>query len=163
MSGNIKAFFVVIAVMMLVLSSCHMEKKENIYEGMSFEEFRGKNSEDSYFLYYGGYLFTKNNEGNHIVARMSDDGTVISKINCYEVSNIDNSDEAFNSIKEGMSIEEVVSIVGIPQGSYTSGMPTLSFESASGKMYWIYLNFERTELGMVFRVESVLLKDSEGE
>jgi hypothetical protein len=163
MSGNIKAFFVVIAVMMLVLSSCHMEKKENIYEGMSFEEFREKNSEDSYFLYYGGYLFTKNNEGNHIVARMSDDGTVISKINCYEVSNIDNSDEAFNSIKEGMSIEEVVSIVGIPQGSYTSGMPTLSFESASGKMYWIYLNFERTELGMVFRVESVLLKDSEGE
>lgn len=163
MSGNIKAFFVVIAVMMLVLSSCHMEKKENIYEGMSFEEFKGKNSEDSYFLYYGGYLFTKNNEGNHIVARMSDDGTVISKINCYEVSNIDNSDEAFNSIKEGMSIEEVVSIVGIPQGSYTSGMPTLSFESASGKMYWIYLNCKRTELGMVFRVESVLLKDSEGE
>lgn len=163
MSGNIKAFFVVIAVMMLVLSSCHMEKKENIYEGMSFEEFKGKNSEDSYFLYYGGYLFTKNNEGNHIVARMSDDGTVISKINCYEESNIDNSDEAFNSIKEGMSIEEVVSIVGIPQGSYTSGMPTLSFESASGKMYWIYLNCKRTELGMVFRVESVLLKDSEGE
>ena len=161
MSGNIKAFFVVIAVMMLVLSSCHMEKKENIYEGMSFEEFRGKNSEDSYFLYYGGYLFTKNNEGNHIVARMSDDGTVISKINCYEVSNIDNSDEAFNSIKEGMSIEEVVSIVGIPQGSYTSGMPTLSFESASGKMYWIYLNFERTELGTVFQVESVRLMDSE--
>ena len=163
MSGNIKAFFVVIAVMMLVLSSCHMEKKENIYEGMSFEEFKGKNSEDSYFLYYGGYLFTKNNEGNHIVARMSDDGTVISKINCYEVSNIDNSDEAFNSIKEGMSIEEVVSIVGIPQGSYTSGMPTLSFESASGKMYWIYLNCKRTDLGMVFRVESVLLNDSEGE
>lgn len=163
MSGNIKAFFVVIAVMMLVLSSCHMEKKENIYEGMSFEEFKGKNSEDSYFLYYGGYLFTKNNEGNHIVARMTDDGTVISKINCYEATNIDNSDKAFNSIKEGMSIEEVVSIVGIPQGSYTSGMPTLSFESASGKMYWIYLNFERTELGMVFRVESVLLKDSEGE
>ena len=42
MSGNIKAFFVVIAVMMLVLSSCHMEKKENIYEGMSFEEFKKK-------------------------------------------------------------------------------------------------------------------------
>ena len=161
MSGNIKAFFVVIAVMMLVLSSCHMEKKENIYEGMSFEEFKGKNSEDSYFLYYGGYLFTKNNEGNHIVARMTDDGTVISKINCYEATNIDNSDKAFNSIKEGMSIEEVVSIVGIPQGSYTSGMPTLSFESASGKMYWIYLNFERTELGTVFQVESVRLMDSE--
>jgi hypothetical protein len=160
-SVNKKIFCIVFVVMLFALSGCHMEKKENIYEGMSFEEFKGKNSEDSYFLYYGGYLFTKNNEGNHIVARMTDDGTVISKINCYEATNIDNSDEAFNSIKEGMSIEEVVSIVGIPQGSYTSGMPTLSYESASGKMYWIYLNCKRTELGTVFQVESVLLMDSE--
>ena len=147
-------------IVFFCLEGCHQKPEKSIYEGMSFEEFQVKNQEESYFQYFE-YLFMKNNEGDHIVARVSDDWNVIAKVNVYKEESVDNSDQSFSAIKKGMSIEEVISMVGIPQGSYTSGMPTLSFESTTGKVYWIYLNLERTEMGTVYSVESVLPIETE--
>jgi hypothetical protein len=141
-----------------MLGGCHEEPEQNIYEGMSFEEFMAKNSEESYFAYIG-YLFTKDNEGNHVVARLSDDCTVITKVTRYEAKSIDNSDESFVKIKEGMSVEQIVSMVGIPEDSYTSGMISLGFQSDTGARYSIYLNQVRDEESTALYVSSIKLLD----
>jgi hypothetical protein len=137
-----------------MLGGCHEEPEQNIYEGMSFEEFMAKNSEESYFAYIG-YLFTKDNEGNHVVARLSDDCTVITKVTRYEAKSIGNSDESFVKIKEGMSVEQIVSMVGIPEGSYTSGMITLAFRSNTEAQYWVYFRQASTEKPTEYYVSSV--------
>lgn len=149
---------IMLALMMLILTACHKEPERNIYEGMSYDEFTEKNSEESYFRYMS-YIFTKNNEGDHIVARVADDHATISKISCFKNENIDRSDDAYWKIKEGMTVEQIVSIVGIPEGSYTSGMITLAFESDSGARYCVYFDQKREENKTEIYVSSIKLFD----
>lgn len=155
-----KTLCIMIAIFVVLLSGCHKENERLIYEGMSFEEFQEKNPEDSYYRYFGGYLFTVNDEGDHIVARLSDDATVISKVDCYEAESINKADETFLKIEEGMTVNQVVSMVGIPEGSDTSGMVSLTFQSNSGSRYLVYWNAKETADGMNYVATSVLPLDT---
>jgi outer membrane protein assembly factor BamE (lipoprotein component of BamABCDE complex) len=169
MAGKTILCILLSVVLVCSLSGCHQAKEKdineemgveeikekNIYEGMSFEEFKEINPEESYFQYYGGYLFGKTNDGDHYVAQLSDDCRVISKVSCYEEESIDDSDATFEKIKEGMTVEQVVSMVGIPEGSYTSGMITLAFRSNTEAQYWVYFRQASTEKPTEYYVSSV--------
>ena len=48
----------------------------------------------------------------------------------------------FAEIKVGMDLYEVSSLVGRPEGSYTSGASTLAYRTAEGDLYYVYLHGE---------------------
>lgn len=127
-----------------------------IYVGMTYDQLEEAISEEERFQ-YGNYIFFKNSIGGHIVARVSREYDTITEIHCYDAWSVDSSDSSFSKIEEGMSVEEVVSIVGIPYGTATSGMFTLAFESDSGTIFVVYLNEEKTNNDNVFTVASVYL------
>lgn len=153
---------VCILLLSIVISSvgCKSQQKIDAHVGMKLQAFRDAFSEDEYFK-YGDYLFFKNSMSEHCVAFVSGETDEINSLESYPEDQINCTDENFALIEEGMSMEQVVSMVGIPEGSCTSGMLTVSYHTTSGNGYWIYLYPEITEQGTIFSVASVLLLGSE--
>ena len=94
---------------------------------------------------YCGYLFFSYS-GKNVVAQTDSDGKMLKKVESYDIVKPDTSD--FDGLVEGMTVFEVVRRVGLPKGSYSSGMITLFFETHDGKSaYTVYLsNSDNTEL-----------------
>lgn len=160
-----KKWYRVMAAILLLLfaassAGCQTEEKIDAHIGMKLEEFCDAFSEEEYFK-YGDYLFFRNSINEHCVAFVSEETNEISTLESYPEDQIECTDENFARIEAGMSMEQVVSMVGIPEGSCTFGMSTVCYHTETGNDYWIYLCLEETKQGTVYSVASVLLLDSE--
>lgn len=139
---KILLIILIAAVLVSAVIGYFAVRRRGVFVGMSLEEFKERIPQDDYFEYIP-YVFFRNSMGGHVVARLSDSYEIV-QYDCFDPWQIDTSDAAFARIKIGMSVEEVVSIVGIPSGSPTFGLSTLEFTSDSGTRYVICLTGEPT-------------------
>lgn len=118
------------------------------YEGMTVESFSKIIPEERTF-HYVDYIFYDNLLGDPVVATVSNDYKTITSLRSYSRFSIQPTRTAAESIQEGMSIHDVVSILGNPVGSYTSGMMTLSFELNDGYLCTTYLGYNKEVTSVV--------------
>ena len=85
--------------------------------------------------WYCDYYFFEYSRKNYVLLFDYMSNT-ISELYSYPIREV--KDEDFDKIEEGMYVQEVVELVGLPFGSYTSGLLSLSFRSTSGNMHVIY-------------------------
>ena len=45
-------------------------------------------------------------------------------------------------VQEGMTIPELVALIGIPAGSESSGVKTLAYYTKTGEHYWVYIAYD---------------------
>ena len=144
----------VAVLIILIATICQTVRCRGIYVGMPYDVFIKAIPEEER-VQIGGYAFFRNSMGGHIVAYISREDQVITDIHCYDHWSVNPTDAEFSKIKKGMSVEQVVSIVGIPYGQPTFGMTTLGYKSDSGTTYLIYMDQEDTDDGIVYVVQSV--------
>ena len=156
MKKEIKILLISLACLAVVLSLSYIAVHDTcgITVGMTHAEARELVPKDAFS--YLDYCFYENTLGNSVVVQFSNDHKSVAKINCYPKNIFDNSRLAFSGIKKGMSVQQVVSKVGIPDGSYTSGMITLAYKLNSNSQCWIYL--DSAEEGYV--VQSVVFRST---
>lgn len=131
---------VLTAAISFPLAGCGADSSEaayGCYEGMDIQEFRDILEDKSYFAIVGYYFFEDEN-GNHCVA-YSEDYKQVNALQVYPASGIDKSDKAFEAIKEGMTVFEVVEKVGVPTCTHTSGMCSLGISGDSHE-YSVYID-----------------------
>ena len=108
---------------------------------------------------YMNYVFYTNEKGNYVVARFSDNPVSMSSIvqlKHFYKKNINPTPEAFSKIESGMSIFDVVKLVGIPFGSYTSGMDSLAFKDTNGDTYSVYISADDYQKNTKFTVTGIV-------
>ncbi len=112
---------------------------DGAYEGMPIKEFYELIPEDQY-LSYLGYIFYKHSDGTDVVATVSDDYKSISSLRTFPDSAGRPGRRAAHTIVPGMTVYDVVRILGTPKGTYTSGMISLYFELNDGGLCVVYFN-----------------------
>lgn len=112
------------------------------YTGMSIEKFDRIIPLDQTFG-IGSYIFYNNLFGDAIVAKASDDYKTIEDLRCFDKFTIHPTRAAAESISKGMDVYEVVSKLGTPYGSFTSGMLTMAFLLDDGTFCQVYFNTPR--------------------
>ena len=120
----------------------------NIYVGMSLEEFMvlypnmRENPEGTCFYYWEcRYAFFNDTNGNPVVVTFQFDssynGTIFS-INAYDKEGINVNEEIFSSLERGMSVQELVSILGTPK-AHIRNFDGLAWDYGEEIEYWIAL------------------------
>ena len=140
-----KKWIIILAVAAAVLIFCAvvlydtaMTDYAGVYPGMSAYEMVAAVPQDNAYLYQGYYFYT-NKWGNPIVARFSQDTKVVVELISYPALAIRTSERAFDRIKPGMTLHEVIAIVGIPNAPRASDASALAYKDKSGNIYHIYL------------------------
>ena len=121
---------------------------DNIYVGMPLEEFMvlypnvRENPEGTCFYYWEcRYAFFNDTNGNPVVVTFQFDssynGTVLS-INAYDKEKINVNEETFSSLERGMSVQELVSILGTPK-AHIRNIDGLAWDYGEDIEYWIAL------------------------
>lgn len=112
------------------------------YTGMSTAQFEEIIPRDQFFG-LGSYIFYDNLFGYAVVAKVSDDYKTIEELRCFDKFTIHPTRAAAESISKGMDVYEVVSKLGTPYGSFTSGMLTMAFLLDDGTFCQVYFNTPR--------------------
>lgn len=118
--------------------------------GMTFSEFEELIPQERRFLYLG-YYFYENQFGDAVVAEVSDDYKTIASLRCFSKFKIRADRASAESITQGMDVYDVVSRLGTPVGTFTSGAITLGFELNDGSLCVIYFSTEMEVGSVVFR------------
>ena len=143
---RIRAVSIIVSFLLVVLCSCNNRNDpETKYQcsicvGMSFEDVEATLRDFSTFEYIG-YLFYRDTEGQNVVARFDQDMKRIEEIKMFDPVSIDA--QAFETLRVGMTIYEVVERIGLPTGSYTFGIASLNFESKDGTVAWVQLDGDK--------------------
>ncbi|MBP3304848.1 MAG: hypothetical protein J6L24_02660 [Oscillospiraceae bacterium] len=87
-------------------------------------------------LHQGYYIFYHNSDGNPVVACFGVDYTVL-ELHCYAKNTVHATEKVFDTIKEEMTVLEVVSKVGNPAAKVEGETDTLRFEANNGAVYHI--------------------------
>ena len=122
---------------------------ENIdrYIGASYKEldyaFLGKDS-----FQYANFVFIKATDKKNVVAELDSEHKNVVDIRAYR--SVSPSHEDFEEITDGMSVFDVVERVGIPFGSFTSGVDSLSFKASDGSVYMVVwdMNMKVSEVSL---------------
>ncbi|MCH5171683.1 MAG: hypothetical protein J1F31_02475 [Erysipelotrichales bacterium] len=118
------------------LSSCNIlnyQVGDNI--GELYRDFHNKES----FFSYCGYMFFEHKSKNIVAFANKLDG-LIEEIKIYDIPHVEDKD--FEKIDEGMSVFDVVEIVGIPCDSgATSGIMSMIFKTSKGNPYVVFFNY----------------------
>lgn len=109
----------------------HSEYSVVIEEGMRFDIME--------------YSFYEEKDGDNVLVRFDLATNTIDELRTYPANTIDNSKENFSKIKEGMTVYEVVSLVGVPHRTNTSGMLTMVFDADDGTEYCIYFDIDHSD------------------
>lgn len=118
--------------------------------GMTFEECHNALPKSESF-YYGGYVFYTNAWGDYVVARFAgpyNNRSVVELKHFYKWTTHPTA-KAFSKIEPGMSVFDVVALVGLPFGSDTSGVESLNFMDKNSNVYTIYLYGKDSENRLV--------------
>ncbi len=119
------------------------DKFEGAYIGMPGSEFRDLIPVQQRTMWFDYYFYT-NRFGDTIVVKTS---TTVETLQCYPWFTTIPTRQAAESITEGMTVDEVVALLGKPVGSFTFGMTTLAFDLTDGSRCTVYFyqdlnNFE---------------------
>ena len=133
-----RGFICIGLILVLLFSSCSIaDKISQINVGMTYDEFSALMQDKSVF-YYGLCAFFEYEGKNVVVGFDGDDRKVIKKEVYADVGTAPAS--AFEAILPGMTVYEVVQLVGLPFRSATFGLSTLDFLCDNGDIYrvvWI--------------------------
>lgn len=122
---------VLIFVLAFLFISC--SQNETPYaEKISYDNYL-LNLNDKPVFRYRGYVFFAN-ENEFCVAEFKNDYLI--KEMSFNKQDICN--DGYKKIKNGMSVFDVVSLIGLPTNSFTTGLSSLDFESAEGGKYRIF-------------------------
>ena len=117
----------------------------DIQLGMSLEDVFELYPEEAGSFNYCSHLFFCDREGNPVVAtypRNAYAERVILSITTYDKDAINVSEEAFRSIEPGMSIYDVVSLVGHPNGGPALDGLTLVWHCDDGETFHVEVIFK---------------------
>lgn len=134
-----RIFICIGLILALLCSACSTaDKISQIKEGMTYEEFSAFVQDVSVFR-YGKYAFFEYEDKN-IVVEFSDKMKVVRKEVYADVGEVPES--AFEAIQPGMTVYEVVQLVGLPFRSTTFGLSTLDFLCENGDIFCVVWNSE---------------------
>ena len=111
-----------------------------VHTGMSRMDYLATIPDEARFDYLD-FSFYKNLFGDPVVVRFNLDADVIADIQVYPKLRTDTSLKAFSELEKGMSIYDVVSKVGVPYRSSTSGMISMDFIANDGTVFCIYWKY----------------------
>lgn len=104
--------------------------------GMTYSEVSNLKGEYMFFHYYVFYL---NNDSHSIqIGEFGKDTERVETITEFPVPEA--TSEAFTRITEGMTVTEVIRLVGMPFRSATFGIDSLDFQSMTGTIFRIVWN-----------------------
>lgn len=129
MKNKVFVFILLSALILIMVSSCASPKEITV--GMSYEEAISLRPDSFYYI---KYMFYTENEKN-IVITFEKEKYLVEKIEEFPV--VTANQMAISSIKEGMTVSEVVRLVGIPTGSTESGLIMLNFQRADGSTFYV--------------------------
>lgn len=102
-----------------------IDLKESIL-GMSIDEIYDFSSEYNGFEYCN-YLFIDYDENTDVVIKLSRDCNKIASVNIYHNSPFDS--DVISKIEFGMTVNQVIELIGNPTETFTSGIISLAFEN----------------------------------
>ncbi len=85
----------------------------------------------------GGCIFFEEPDGRNAIAYFEGENTKATEVDFFP--RVETTQEAFSSVKKGMSLSELVRTVGLPIASRTFGVDSLYFECADGTGYDVSL------------------------
>ena len=134
-----RIFICIGLILALLCSACSTtDKISQIKKGMTYEEFSALMQDVSVFEY--GMCAFFEYENKNVVVGFGDDTKVI-RIEVYaDVGEVPES--AFEAIQPGMTVYEVVQLVGLPFRSTTFGLSTLDFLCENGDVFCVVWNSE---------------------
>lgn len=144
-------------VRMGILKDCEpISSFDDFTEGIMSEEQLSRFKESaSECLHLGGCYICKNEKGENVVFRLKTgkENSEILKIERYPA--VDPTEEGMDKIEEGMTLFDVIRLVGIPDGKSIAEMssnPFLSY-SVEGSSYTITYNHNSGEVLSVSRYD----------
>ena len=129
-------FWVILGISLCVLftTACGVVNEEsNLEEGMLYQDFLTA-YEDA--IYIGKYALISIDNTTNTVVTFDDDFTKVEIVQHFEKKVPTEAD--FSNVKDGMSVCDVIEIVGMPLGRFTSGMISLDYESSEEMHFRIY-------------------------
>ena len=135
---SVLLFFIMLAA---IFTMIRFLDHDGIRKGMPFTDYYALISEEDRFDYLG-YSFYEKENGDSVVVQFSPDGKTVEKVRVYPRFLTSNTQKRFHKIESGMTIYKVVSLVGVPHYSATSGMISMVFDAADGTEYSIYFTRE---------------------
>ena len=107
------------------------------------------------------YFFIEDTDGNPVIvtSRVENRKHSVASVTAYDKNTIDFSEAGFRKIDKGMTVHEVVSLVGNPLGCFSSYLDELTW-SCDGVMYRIELEQHPDDFNVLI-VRDVLQEDVE--
>ncbi len=109
---------------------------EEITIGMRDTELHNHPEHEKMFFYMYHRFFTDKN-GKNVVVEIDPGTWCVTKVHTFPFRRATESN--MKKVQEGMTIPELVALIGIPAGSESSGMDTLAYDTTTGEHYWVYL------------------------
>ena len=133
--------FLLAAVLLLLPACSNPGKVESgkVHVGMSYADFKEAIDGKECFQYVG-YAFYETENGMIEAAHFDGAYTEVKEVKSFDKAKTNRSTKSFESIREGMTIWEVIEKVGLPYGTETFGMISLAFKANNGDCYSIYWN-----------------------
>lgn len=126
-----------------LFSACKFDfDSSKIKVGMTHDEVNSLVPDEHNKFSYMNYSFFSDSDDNWIVVQYDSENKNVTQVETFKKREVTDAD--FQKIKEGMTPFEVVENIGLPYGSFTSGMLTLAFKTDDGNEYWVYFIPEGT-------------------
>ena len=161
--------FILIIMIVVSLVSCNISQqveveeaeteeikaeKDEIYVGMTRTELiKYLDSKSIEYFEYSSLLFFEEEVKNTVVRTTSVYASDFKVLEFGKYDKVDADKSKFEKIENGMSMFEIVELVGLPIDSTTFGMSSLDFLCSDGTRYRVYLN------DIINTVSSVMILD----
>lgn len=137
---------IVVIYVFLAIILCSCKGNLNIEKGMSYSEFMELTKGLSLFQ-FGKYACYEENNANLVIEFGEDDDNNSIIVNYQRFPKRKVSLEDKNKIKKGMTIYEVVEILGTPSGIVTSGLIVVAFPISYKDMITVQFNDNLVVIG----------------
>lgn len=141
-----KKIAIVVIYVFLAIILCSCKRNLNIEKGMSYSEFMEQTKDLSLFQ-FGKYVCYEENNANLVIEFGEDDdnNSIIVNYQRFPKRKVSLKDK--DKIKKGMTIYEVVEILGTPSGIVTSGLIVVAFPISYKDMITVQFNDNLVVIG----------------
>lgn len=141
-----KKIAIVVIYVFLAIILCSCKRNLNIEKGMNYSEFMELTKGLSLFQ-FGKYVCYEENNANLVIEFGEDDdnNSIIVNYQRFPKRKVSLKDK--DKIKKGMTIYEVVEILGTPSGIVTSGLIVVAFPISYKDMITVQFNDNLVVIG----------------
>lgn len=141
-----KKIAIVVIYVFLAIILCSCKRNLNIEKGMSYSEFMEQTKGLSLFQ-FGKYVCYEENNANLVIefGEHDDNNSIIVNYQRFPKRKVSLKDK--DKIKKGMTIYEVVEILGTPSGIVTSGLIVVAFPISYKDMITVQFNDNLVVIG----------------